>query len=44
MVKLTIDDQKIQVEEGVTLLEEAQSIGIEIPTLCYHILQKTGCR
>ncbi|MCK4648028.1 (2Fe-2S)-binding protein, partial [bacterium] len=36
MIKLTIDNKKIQVEEGTTLLEAAQKLGIEIPTLCHH--------
>ncbi|MCK4648029.1 (2Fe-2S)-binding protein, partial [bacterium] len=36
MVKLTIDNRKIEVEEGTTLLEAAQKLGIEIPTLCHH--------
>ncbi|MFW6386923.1 MAG: NADH-dependent [FeFe] hydrogenase, group A6 [Bacillota bacterium] len=35
-VKLTIDDQMIEVEEGSTVLEAAREVGIEIPTLCYH--------
>ena len=36
MVTLTIDGQQVQVEEGTTVLEAAQQLGIEIPTLCYH--------
>jgi len=36
MITLTIDSQKVQVEEGATILEAAQKAGIEIPTLCYH--------
>jgi len=36
MVKLTIDNKKIKVEEGSTILEAARKAGIEIPTLCYH--------
>jgi len=36
MVKITIDNQAIEVEEDVTLLHAAKKIGIEIPTLCYH--------
>lgn len=35
-IKITIDGQKLEVTEGVTLLEAAKSEGIEIPTLCYH--------
>ena len=36
MVTLTINDQKIQVPEGLTILQAAKQLGIEIPTLCYH--------
>lgn len=35
-IALTIDDQRVEVEPGTTLLEAARQIGIEIPTLCYH--------
>lgn len=35
MVTLTINGQTAQVREGLTILEAARSIGIEIPTLCY---------
>ncbi len=36
MTTLTIDGQEIQVEEGASLLEAAEGIGIKIPTLCYY--------
>jgi len=36
VITLTIDGQKVQVEEGTSLLEAAEGIGIKIPTLCYH--------
>lgn len=36
MVVITIDNKKIEVEEGTTILEAASELGIEIPTLCYH--------
>lgn len=36
MAKLNIDGREIEVKEGVTLLEAAKRLGIEIPTLCYH--------
>jgi len=36
MVKLTIDDREVEVEEGATILQAARRLGIEIPTLCYH--------
>ena len=46
MIKLTIDNKKIQVEEGTTLLEAAQKLDIEVPTLCYHSALKPygACR
>ncbi len=36
MVNLKINDREVQAEAGSTILEAAQSIGIDIPTLCYH--------
>lgn len=36
MPKLTINGQQIEVEEGTTLLQAAQMLGIEIPVFCYH--------
>jgi len=36
LVSLTIDDVPIQVEEGTTILEAAEGLGIRIPRLCYH--------
>ncbi|MBF7096667.1 formate dehydrogenase subunit alpha [Alkalibacter mobilis] len=35
MIKLTIDNQVIEVEKGTTVLEAARQAGIEIPTLCH---------
>ena len=35
MLSITIDDRKIMVEQGQSLLEAAQLIGIRIPTLCH---------
>ncbi len=35
-VKLTIDEEQVEVEEGTTVLDAAEKAGIEIPTLCYH--------
>lgn len=35
-VTLTINDQRVNVPEGSTILEAAQSVGIKIPTLCHH--------
>ena len=36
MIKLTIDNKKIETEEGSTILQAAEKSGISIPTLCYH--------
>ena len=46
MVQLTIDDIKIEVPEGTTVLRAAQSAGIDIPTLCAHpaLTPYGGCR
>ena len=35
MIPLTVDNQKVQVQEGTTLLEVAQQLGIHVPTLCF---------
>ena len=36
MVNITIDGQQVQVPKTSTVLEAATSLGIKIPTLCYH--------
>ena len=36
MVNLTTDGIRVRAEEGTTVLEAARSMGIVIPTLCYH--------
>ena len=35
MVNLTINGHAVQVKESTTILEAAESVGIEIPRLCY---------
>ncbi len=35
-IHLTIDGNPIQVPEGTTILKAAQTLGITIPTICYH--------
>lgn len=35
-IKVTIDEQVVEIEQGTTILEAARLVGIEIPTLCYH--------
>jgi NADH-quinone oxidoreductase subunit G len=36
MPKLVIDQQTIEVPEGMTVLQAAEALGIEIPIFCYH--------
>ncbi len=36
MISLTINDKKIKVEKGLTILKAAEKAGIKIPTLCSH--------
>ena len=40
-IHLTIDGQPVAVAAGTTVLEAAKSLGIDIPTLCYHPLVET---
>jgi formate dehydrogenase major subunit len=35
-VSLTIDSNQVEVDPGTTILEAAESLGIDIPTLCHH--------
>ncbi len=46
MIKLTIDDKTIEVQEGTTVLEAAESAGLFVPTLCHHpqLTPYGGCR
>jgi len=46
MPKLIIDDIPVEVDDGVSVLEAAQSVGIPIPHFCWHpALGKAGaCR
>jgi NADH dehydrogenase/NADH:ubiquinone oxidoreductase subunit G len=45
-INLTIDGKKVAAKEGVTILEAARSVGIEIPALCHHdkLAPFGGCR
>ncbi len=36
MVKIFIDERELEVQEGQTILEAAESIDLHIPHLCYH--------
>jgi NADH-quinone oxidoreductase subunit G/NADP-reducing hydrogenase subunit HndD len=46
MINLTIDDRKVSVPDGSTILEAARSLNMEIPSLCWHPDQtvKANCR
>ncbi len=51
MVNLKINDMPVSVDDGVTILEAAQKLGIKIPTLChikldcFHVEHRCGsCR
>lgn len=35
MPQLTIDNQQVEVPQGATILDAAQKLGIEIPTMCF---------
>jgi coenzyme F420-reducing hydrogenase beta subunit len=35
-ITLKVDDQEVKAKEGATILDVAKSMGINIPTLCYH--------
>jgi DNA-binding response OmpR family regulator/NAD-dependent dihydropyrimidine dehydrogenase PreA subunit len=35
-VTLFIDDKEVKAMPGITILQAAQSVGIDIPTLCHH--------
>jgi bidirectional [NiFe] hydrogenase diaphorase subunit len=45
-ILLQIDGKEVKAKEGMTLLEAARSVGISIPTLCYHkdLEPFGGCR
>ena len=45
-ILLQIDGKKVKSMEGMTILEAARSVGIPIPTLCYHEALEPygGCR
>ena len=35
MPRLFIDNREVEVENGVTILDAAEKLGIEIPTMCF---------
>ncbi len=46
MIELIIDDRKVSVEEGATILAAAKTVGITIPNMCYdkRLRPYGGCR
>lgn len=46
MINMKINDTVLDVQEGTTILNAAASVGISIPTLCYHkdLSPFGGCR
>ncbi|HMN11277.1 MAG TPA: 2Fe-2S iron-sulfur cluster-binding protein [Bellilinea sp.] len=46
MISLTINDKKVEVAEGTTVLQASRQAGIDIPTLCDHphLTPFGGCR
>lgn len=36
LAELWIDDKRVEVEPGTTILEAAAKVGVEIPRFCYH--------
>jgi len=46
MVQLTINNIKVNAEEGMTILDAAKSVGISIPTLCHlkELIPSGACR
>lgn len=45
-IHITIDDQQLEVAEGITILEAARGNGIHIPTLCFlkELDPRASCR
>ena len=44
-MKITINNQPVQVEEGKTIMEACQDVGINVPSLCYlkDVAQNASC-
>ena len=36
MLKLKVNDIEVEVEEGLTILQACEKVGVEIPRFCYH--------
>jgi NADH-quinone oxidoreductase subunit G len=35
-IEITINDKKVEVEQGITLIQACETAGVEIPRFCYH--------
>lgn len=46
MITITINDRKVQVEDGSTILQAAEQLGIQIPTFCHdkRLVPHGACR
>lgn len=46
MPTITINETRVEVDEGTTILEAARQAGIKIPALCYHkdLIPQGACR
>ncbi len=46
MINITIDDMQVSAQEGATIMQAADTIGVHIPRLCYHPFLSTegACR
>ncbi|SFA69038.1 NAD-dependent formate dehydrogenase catalytic subunit [Acetitomaculum ruminis DSM 5522] len=46
MINVTIDGKAVEVEEGTTILQAAEKVGVKIPTLCYikELDPEASCR
>ncbi len=42
MIRFTIDNQSIEVEDDTTILQAAERLGISIPTLCHLKIHESG--
>ena len=36
MLKLKVNDIDVEVEEGLTVLQACEKVGVEIPRFCFH--------
>jgi len=36
MLNIEIDGKQVEVEDGTTIIDAADQLGVEIPRFCYH--------